>query len=375
MTTGPLDVVLAREPDLAQVLQDLVTRDQVLAALRDVADTPAPSQLSASTRGPVIARLVESWNLAGSPKVVLDRHRTGAVTITRQIPKTRLVAHLDEVSYLLTRPTTDGWELAAFCYHLADGPRPARAIRAYPDGRWDVVATGQVQGDGERLLFVPETTADDLGLGDRVALYSPVAATPGGQVTGSLDNAAGVVPVLFAVRVLDALDLPYDAVLPDEEEGPAGGSSQTISRGAVRALRDAAPVDLTVVVDTHGLPPGLPDDQARHERGWGASLAEYSSAVRGAAVPPGLYRWISEAAHQLRDLDAVVAPNIGGYVPRSDDVAAMLHSRAIALLGYPGSNRHFDHDLPVSHLDDLVHLARSLAGIAAAIELAEDVPA
>ncbi|MEX2551307.1 MAG: hypothetical protein WD638_13885 [Nitriliruptoraceae bacterium] len=375
MTTGPLDVVLTRAPDLAQVLQDLVSRDEVLEVLRDVADTPAPSQLSASTRGPVIARLIESWNLAGSPKVVLDRHRTGAVTISSQIARTRLVAHLDEVSYLLTRPTADGWELAAFCYHLADGPRPARAIRGYADGRWDIVATGRVQGDGDRLLFIPETTVEDLGPGDRVALYSPVAATPQGQVTGSLDNAAGVVSVLFAIRVLAALDLPYDALLPDEEEGPAGGSSQTISRGAIRALRDAAPADLTVVVDTHGLPPGLPEDQARHERGWGASLAEFSSAVRGSAVPPGLYRWISATAQQLRGVDAVIEPNIGGYVPRSDDVAAMLYSRAITLLGYPGSNRHFDHDLPVSHLDDLVHLARSLAGIAAAIELAEDVPA
>lgn len=375
MVEGPLDAVFEHAPALNDVLHDLVSPGDVLAALRDVADTPAPSQLSAVTRGPTVARLIGSWKLDGEPTVTQDRHRSGAVRVERSLARVRLIAHLDEISYLLRRHTPGGWELTPLCYHLAVGPRPARVIRAEADGSWEVVGTGQVRSEADRLLFVPDEGSEELGPGDRVALYSPVAATAQGQVTGSLDNAAGVVCVLFAARVLDALGLPYDVLLPDEEEGPAGTASQTISRGATRALRDLRPADLTVVVDTHGLPPGLPEGQAAHAQPWGASLAEFSSAARGSVTPPGLYRWLHHAARQLESHDVTVRPNCGGYIPRSDDVIAMLHSRAVALLGYPGSNRHFDHGLPVSHLGDLVDLARSLAAVAAAIELAEELPA
>lgn len=375
MHTRPLDAVLARAPELQEALQDLVRPDEVLAALGEIADVPAPSQLSATTRGPVVAALLEGWKLEAEPTVTLDRHHSGAVSVTSDRARARLIAHLDEVSYLLKRPVEEGWELTALCYHLADGARPARAIRADGDGSWGVVASGEVVLDEERLLFLPGTGTVELEPGDRIALYSPVRSSQTGQVTGSLDNAAGVVSALFAVRVLDALQLPYDLLLPDEEEGPAGPASQTISRGVTRVLRDRTPADLTLVIDTHGLPSGLEPDQARHERGWGASLAESSSGARGSVTPPGIYRWLRDASRQLAALDVSVQPNVGGYVPRSDDVIAMLHSRAVALLGYPGSNRHFDHGLPVSHIEDLVDLARALATIAAAVELAEELPA
>ena len=374
MAEGPLDAVFDHAPELNDMLHDLVASEDVLDALRAIADTPAPSQLSALTRGPAVAGLVQSWKLDGQPAVSTDRHRSGAVRIARSHARVRLIAHLDEISYLLHRHGPDGWELTPLCYHLATGPRPARVIRADADGSWAVVATGQVRSEGDRLLFAPDGESEAIGPGDRVALYSPVASTTEGQVTGSLDNAAGVVSVLFAARVLDALGLSYDVLLPDEEEGPAGTASQTISRGATRALRDLEPADLTVVVDTHGLPPGLPTEQAGHVQPWGASLAEFSSSARGSVTPPGIYRWLHDAARQLERHGVAVRPNSGGYVPRSDDVIAMLHSRAVALIGYPGSNRHFDHGLPVSHLSDLVDLARTLAVIAAAIELTDELP-
>jgi hypothetical protein len=92
-------------------------------------------------------------------------------------------------------------------------------------------------------------------------------------------------------------------------------------------------------------------------------LAEFSSGGRGSVSLPEILLTLSETFSKLEDNGIRVRQNIGGYVPRSDDVVAMLQSNRLVVLGYPGINRHFDQGLPTVNLHDLVNLARALVVI------------
>jgi hypothetical protein len=67
----------------------------------------------------------------------------------------------------------------------------------------------------------------------------------------------------------------------------------------------------------------------------------------------------------------MVRQNVGGYVSRSDDVIAMMHSSRVAILGYPGINRHFDDGLAATNLTDLRDLTIALAVLGATVSAAE----
>jgi hypothetical protein len=348
-------------PRLDRELRDITTA-QLEEVLRPIADTHAPSQTSSVTRGDVIASrlagrapgLTVERNLAGSGCDVIRSRRGGL----------RIVAHLDEISYLVagSSPDARGWPLVPFCYHLADGPRPAVILRPGPDGRYAVVGRGQLDGPPDAVRFRGDEGVDPQA-GDRILLPAPLAVDQQtGIVTGSLDNAAGVAAALVATEALHRLDVPVELVLTDEEEGPAGASTQTIARGAARVQAVLDPAPLTVVVDVHGLPP----DHVGHRTPFGASLAEFSSSGRGAVTPPSLFRAIRHLFDDAADV-VHVTTNLGGHVPRSDDVVATLSTPAVCLVGYPGSNRHFDHGLPTANLHDLAALARALVVLAAAV--------
>ncbi len=256
----------------------------------------------------------------------------------------------------------------AYCYHLADGPRPARVIRWTDERGYHVADEGLVVGTEARLSY--RSGADfSLRSGDRVALWSPVELEAGTtRLTGSIDNAAGVAAGLAAAEALVAAGVPFSLLLPDEEEGPSGCSSSTISRGAARTFPHLAPAPLTVVVDTQGL--GTVDLAATddHRQPFGATFAEYSSQTRGGVTPPPLYAGMTTLSQELT-AEGTPLRAASGYVPRSDDAMAQLFTRNICLIGYPGINRHFDHGLPATNLDDLIALARTLAFTAAASHL------
>jgi len=163
-----------------------------------------------------------------------------------------------------------------------------------------------------------------------------------------------------ACAAMAAVNVPFSFIMTDEEEGPSGQGSQTISRGASRIFRTLESAPLTVAVDIHGLAEQDLIATCDHSIAAGASLAEVSSRGRGSVAPPHMYAAIWDELRSMRDVGVTVRPNRSGHVPRSDDVVAMTHTNRVLVLGYPGSNRHFDHGLPTANVEDLVSLSRAL---------------
>jgi hypothetical protein len=363
-----LETILATYPAFLSSMRQLIDAEAMEVTLRAVADTPAPSQIGSVTRGSVLQRLAGSHGIFDRGATYLsDAYDSGGDVLTLGDDGLRMVAHLDEISYLLAgEPVHGRWPLRAYCYHLAEGPRAGAVIR-YDDGEYRIVSRGEVLTDETNRIWYRPDEGALLRFGDRVFLPSPLEVDKNtGRVTGSLDNAVGVAAVLLAARLLAHLDIPFSAVFPDEEEGPAGQSSQTISRGAARLLPPLPTAPLTVVTDIHGLADDQLDRTEHHQRPWGASLAESSSGTRGSVTPPPLYHQLRELFTGLEGEGIPVQPNVGGYIPRSDDVVAMLHSRNVCILGFPGYNRHFDRGKPTGNLHDFVALARALALLGAA---------
>jgi hypothetical protein len=354
------------EDDLVSLSQEAISSPGLIEILRPLANTAAPSQTISMTRG----RLIEDYLTEAD---VLDRgvryHRdwqgTGCDLLEYGSHGLRMVAHADEVSYVLGGNCRDGaWPLIPYCYHLADGPRSARVIRYQGNDRYEIVSHGLISGDPDALMYRSQEPID-LDPGDRAAFWAELDYDePTGRITGSLDNAVGVTAVIKAAEVLSRAGTPFSVLLTDEEEGPTGDASQTLSRGAARAFAHLPEAPLTAVIDAHGLPGPVRDALEGHRRVWGASMTEYSSLTRGSVTPPHFYRWLWSFARTARAHGVVVRQNHGGYVPRSDDIVAMLHSPRVALIGYPADNRHFDHGLPEANVRDIQHLSRFLVLLA-----------
>lgn len=356
----------------ARVCAELITFDRALELLTIVADTPAPSGASSLTRGRGVRTWFDHQEMSEQgAQLYLDFQRTGCDVLTYGVGGVRMLAHLDEVSYLVDGSATSPgmWPISPYCYHLAEAPAPARVVRFDSDGTWSAVDRGEVLVLGGKHFF--RCALDiELAPGDRVCLASELTCEQDtGLVTGSLDNAAGVTAALLAASTLAAMGVPFTLVLTDEEEGPSGASSQTISRGASRYFRSTPLEDapLTVAIDIHGVPASDADEVRGHTVPWGASLAEFSSHGRGSVAPPQLYAAARDFLCQGNPITDAVRPNVGGYVPRSDDVVAMTHTNRVLILGYPGINRHFDHGLPAANIYDLMHLARALVALAVGV--------
>ncbi len=367
-----LDTIDRNYPGFMSLAFDTAAEHAVFKTLRLIADTPAPSQTASLTRGPIIEELlIERGLLKDDVAYTSNAFDTGCDVLQKGDRGIRLVAHMDEISYVVSgAPRGSSWPLVPFCYHLADGPRRARAIRYDAAAGYRVLCAGEVR-DEEGLGFFPEGGAT-LEPGDRVVLNHPMEVEASGtRITGHIDNAAGVACALIAAEILCKSGIPFSVVLTDEEEGPAGQSSQTISRGAARVYPHLDPAPMDVVIDVHG----LSDEDLRrsrfHERRWGASLAEFSSNARGSVTPPHVYGTLREVAEALHSHDVMVRQNVGGYVSRSDDVIAMMHSSRVAILGYPGMNRHFDEGAAAANLTDLRDLAIALAVVGAVVFVAE----
>lgn len=359
-------------PGFLEGALDAIDEDAAYKTLKTVADVPAPSQTASMTRGRVMEELLEKKGLlSDGVSYARNAFDSGCDVLERGAGGIRFVAHMDEISYIVSGGGRDGvWPLTAFCYHLADGPRRARATRYSAKSGYHVAAEGEIRNEGG-LCFLSED-GGDLQPGDRVVLNYPIERDgSGSRVTGHIDNAAGVACVLLASEILCRAGIPFSAVFTDEEEGPAGKSSQTIARGAARVYPHLGPAALDVVIDVHG----LSDEELRnadsHRLSWGASLAEFSSHARGSVTPPHIYATVKDVAETLSEHDVSVRQNVGGYVSRSDDVAVMMRSARVAILGYPGINRHFDSGLAAANLTDLRDLSIALAVLGAAVLVTE----
>jgi len=364
--SGYLDQIYATLPGLHATLDELIAPDLMFDWFQALSDTPAPSQTASCTRGLVVARRLRERGVLDPARYERDYLGTGSDLLVNGNGGARIVAHLDEISYISAGAAgDDGWPLAAFCYSLADGPRAARVVRWQPVEGYRVVDEGIVDGTGDRLFYRSNADAG-LKPGDRVCLHSPAQLEPGGgRLTGSIDNAAGVAAALVASEVLTRHNVPFSLVLTDEEEGPAGLGSITMSIGAMRVFPVLPEAALTIVIDTHVLgEQGLAATDGLRQS-WGASLAETSSMTRGGVTPPHLYAALRALAAELTAAGTPVR-DAEGYVPRSDDAAAQLFTRDLCLLGYPGMNRHFDRGLPATNLNDMCNLATALVFTAAA---------
>ena len=92
--------------------------------------------------------------------------------------------------------------------------------------------------------------------------------------------------------------------------------------------------------------------------GAGAVFASFSSETKGAVTPPPLLAFERALAEFLAPRGIRLFEN-EGYTGRSDDVSAVRVTPNIAIIGYPGAFPHFA-DTPRVHLDDIVHLAKTL---------------
>ena len=356
-----------------------VTRERVRRYLSALVDTPAPSTLAGAMRVPVLRRLLDDDGALGGGRLHLhgDFGRTGSPVILTGSPETAkplwYFAHLDTISYLVL-PLADGhYPLVPFCSHMIkDGERAARAYR-YDLARntFVVAAEGRLASRAGKPCFHPDPSAPALRPGDRVVPVSSYREDPvSGLFTGSMDNAGGVAALAVAAPVLARAGVEAMLAFPDEEEGPVAPGNQMIGRGGSRLISLSPAPELAIVADVQQ-GGGDPDADARGgvvnstRLGAGAVLAEFSSFARGAVTPPDLYALAHHAADLIGTFGVRIQQSNNAYSSRSDDVSVMLKTPNILLLGFPGFNRHFDRGEPRAHLDDVVHLAKSLVYMSA----------
>jgi hypothetical protein len=356
-----------------------ITRDRVRRYLGALIDTPAPSTLAAALRVPVLRRLLDQDGAFGDGRLHFhaDFGRTGSPVILTGSPEPAkplwYFAHLDTISYLLQPFDGQGHPLVPFCSHMMqDGVCRARAYRYEIDGNSvAVVAEGRLESHRGKPFFRSDMLGAQLRPGDRIAPFALFhEREDGGPFTGQMDNAGGVAALAIAALVLARTGAESLVAFPDEEEGPVAAGNQTIGRGGTRLVNLLPAPDLAVVADVQQ---GGGDHDAdlrggvenSTRLGGGAVLAEFSSLGRGAVTPPDLYGLARHTARQIARYGVRIQESNNAYSSRSDDVSVMLRTPNILQLGFPGFNRHFDRGVPRAHLDDVVHLAKSLVYISA----------
>lgn len=366
---GPTTADVASASERARALTPLIDRwvtpERVLRYVRELACVPAPSSAALEMRGPVLARLwTEDEALAADRlRIDADFGRSGELVV-RTGPGARkplwYVAHLDTISYLVRSGEATRYRLVPYCYHLTEtGVRDARALRYdLETGRFVTYAEGMLVSRGGVPYFEPASPTE-LKPGDRVVPVAPFSCGETGLLTGHLDNAGGMAALAVAAPLLGRLGIDALFAFPDEEEGPVGNGNQVSSRGAARiAAAAGTPPDLAVVVD-------MQQFDAAEGLGAGAVLSEFASGGRGSVTPPPLYGATRAFFQSLTHDGLSVVENASTHISRSDDVSLMLRTSSILLLGFPGTDRHFDARLPQGHLSDLVHLTRALVYVSA----------
>lgn len=373
-TRRHVERALARCDALRPAIEAHVTRERMLRYVKALSETPAPSGAAALMRAPVLKELLgQDGVLGGRLGFEADYRGTGTAALSAGSGAESglwYVAHLDTISYLV-HPAEEGRHpLVPNCYHLtAEGSRAARALRYdLTSGGMAVVAEGELVSGRDGPAF-EAPGAPDLRPGDRVVPVAAFAAAPDGLLTGHFDNAGGVAALALAAPVLAEAGLDAFLPMPDDEEGPSATGNQSIARGSARLVAAAPPPRLSVVVDMQQTAAeGNRGPDGAGTPGQGAVLSEFSSLARGAVTPPPLYAAVSAFTRGLAGHGLTVKETSNFYTSRSDDVSIMQRSPDIVLLGFPGSDRHFDKALPTAHVDDLLNVARALVYLAVLAE-------
>lgn len=360
--------MLDAQSRLAERLTAVITLDhahRILSALESVA---TPSQTARWTRAPAIERLLREDGLLEEPTLNWhnDYQGSGNAALLLGREPTRkwvwLLAHLDQISYLVN-PGADGrYPLTPLCYHMQQsGRRPAIALaHDLRQGALVLQARGAIEVSGDGVVFVVDD-GGPLGPGMRVVYDSRLTwdrKTNG--LRGYLDDSLACTAMLLAADVLR--HYPVEALFgfTDEEEGPPSDANQSFGRGGRRLIDQFPGPELVIASDVHEAEttshgPGPRDVRA----GEGAVFAERSSNGRGAVTPPHLYAIQQHLAAALRPRGTRLRENWGGYVSRGEDINAMAVTPNIALIGVLCANRHYALDQPAANLDDVLDLART----------------
>ena len=362
---------LAPYPDLFERLNQTITPQRAFAFFKAIADTYAPTLTVRYTRAPVIEGLLGQAQEAGIGGANLNFSRnyraSGNVALALGSQPGKPVwamAHLDMISFLTAPPSDGVYPLTPYCAaRQVPGDRPALALAYTPEtGTMAPVAHGHLHSDKTGHTFVTEVT--NLPPATRV-VYAAEAIwdQASGMLYGTVDNAFGCAALLLAALVLSHYPVEALMVFTDEEEGVVAAGPPAFSRGALRLLNRLTPAempDLITITDHHeevaALSQGIFDDS---RFGHGALFAGFASHAKGGVTPPQLLAFQRALAHYLADQGISLQEN-PGYASRSDCVSAVLATPNIALIGYPCAYSHFI-DTPRAHLDDLIHLAKSLA--------------
>lgn len=368
-STFSFDRVLQRYPDLLETLDRLVTGDAFFGIFQQLSDNYSPTLTVSRVQGPLVERIVAE-GFGDRARINVDRNARRSGSIAVKVGGGRaalwLSAHSDICSYLTGPWDGGGYPLTPFCMHRASPGRRAAVALAEPrrEGRLERLVEGDmVTLESGAVRF--ECPEDGLPLSTRVVHHLPASwDRASDRLTGFLDNQAGSTAMLLAAQVLSRYDADALLLLNDEEEGPVDMGNQGFSRAANRLLHrtpaDELP-DYVVVTDGHSQEAALKRGDSSGF-GTGASFAGLSSTARGAVTPPhilaftrDLGRWLEPHGINLRETT--------GYVGRSDDISAMQFTPNVSLIGYPNAYSHFEK-APLSHMNDLVHLTKTLVVIA-----------
>jgi putative aminopeptidase FrvX len=274
-----------------------------------------------------------------------------------------ILAHLDQISYLVDPGRGARHPLVPLCYHMQRSGRYDAVALAHDLalGTLTVRARGAIEVEGTAANFVTQDGVS-LGPGTRVVYASRLAwDRDTNQVTGYLDDSLACTAALLAAGVLRHYPVEVLVGLTDEEEGPPGDANQSFCRGGRRLIDLFDRPDLAIVSDVHEAETTIHGPGPGSLRpGDGAVYAERSSNGRGSATPPHLYALQQHLAAALRQRGTRMQENWGGYVSRSEDINAVAVTPHVALLGILCSNRHYALDRPAANLEDVLDLARTL---------------
>ncbi len=361
---------LTQFPDLWERLDREVTADRALRYLRALEEVHGPSQTVRWTRAPVIRQLLATDDLGDTPDAtwISNFQHTGNAALllgrARRAKQVWLLAHLDQISYLVDPGIGSLYDLIPLCYHMQrSGTRPGVAL-AFDLMQHTLVVTarGEIQVQDGRVRFAL-TEGGPIGPGHRVVYESRFDYdASSGRMTGYLDDSVGCVAMLLAAAVLRAYPVEVFIGLTDEEEGPVSDGNQAFARGGRRLLRHFDVPSLAIVADSHEAEPMERGSGPQDLRpGDGAVFVERSSAGRGAPTPPHLYAVQQQLSGALATRGIRLRENWGGYTARSEDVNASAVTPNVALFGYLASDRHYAAGVPTAHLADLLDLARAIA--------------
>lgn len=350
---------------LLTALESWITPELAARTMIAIANTPAPSQTPAWTRGPVITSLLKNWEVLSRPNVQWTANfqgtGNGVIALGPHAKKTIWVlAHWDDISYLIGPREGDKFALTPFHFHTMDDGTMPGLVLGYDvqSDTYEVVGRGTIVG-GKQPWFIPQ---GDLHLrpGWRVVFDDPARDLGDGIFSGQMDNAAGCAGILLAAAFLSQFD-DINAIIcfTDEEEGPVAVGNTAFSRGS-RRLIDLYPTpDIAIVADSQTVKPG----ELGPQMGDGALIREYASQARGGVTPPWLYE-------RIRDLSLTIKPhvllheNIYGGLGRSDCISVMQKTPNVVLCGTAVTGRHYrNQEGYCCSAVDVAHLARSIVVI------------